>query len=340
MRGSERIVVLTFLGSVALLYFAVGWILVRAGWDWLARRRGRRQAQMHRRGRLWLRRAALAMAAAGLVCMAYARFIEPQWVEVTRVRVESPRLTGAARPVRIVLLSDLHCEAYAGPDEELPGIIAGLTPDVIVFTGDAINTRDAAGRFRRCMSRLAEIAPTLAVRGNWDVDYYPDVDVFGGTGVEELNGRAVKLTLAGADVWFAGAVAHNEVGIDAALAAAPPGVCKVLLYHYPDPILEVAARGDVDLQLSGHIHGGQIALPFYGAMLTLARHGKRFERGLYKVGQTSLYVSRGIGVEGHGAPRMRFFSRPEVTLIELAPAVGDWLRSGRQFGRAGACPRF
>jgi hypothetical protein len=323
MSPSEKIVVVVFLGSLAVLYIAAGGMLVRAGWDWLARRRGRRgrrRARAHGRGHIWLRRVVLAMAGTALACMAYGRFIEPRWVEVTRVRVESGRPIGASRPVRIVQISDIHCEAHAGPEEELPGIIAGLAPDAIVFTGDSINTREAAGRFRRLMTRLAAIAPTLAVRGNWDTDYYPDVDVFGGTGVQELNGRAVKMTLAGADVWFAGAAAHNEKGIDAALAAAPPGACKVLLYHFPDPILEMAARGDVDLQLSGHTHGGQIALPFYGAMVTLSRHGKRFERGLHKVGSTCLYVNRGIGLEGHIAPPVRFCSRPEVTLIELCPA--------------------
>jgi len=333
MHASEKFIVLAFLGTMAVLYVSAGSILVRAAWDRLFGRRGRRQARAYRRGRTWLRRAVLAMAAAGLVCMAYGYFIEPRWLEVTRVRVESTRLRGSARPVRIVQISDIHCEACAGPEEGLPGIIEGLAPDVIVFTGDAVNTRGAVDRFHRCMSRLAAIAPTFAVRGNWDVDYFGDVNLFGGTGVRELSGQAVKLTVAGADVWFAGAAAHSETGIDAALAAAPAGACKVLLYHYPDPILEVAARGDVDLQLSGHTHGGQIALPFYGAMVTLSRHGKRFERGLYRVGRTSLYVSRGIGLEGGHAPPMRFCSRPEVTLIELAPppAAGDrHLRPGQQ----------
>jgi hypothetical protein len=321
MSPSEKIVVLAFLGSLAVLYVAAGAFLLGAGWDWLARRRGRRGrrgARAHGRGYIWLRRVVLTLAAAGVACMAYGRFIEPRWVEVTRVSVESGRLVGAARPVRIVQISDIHCEDHAGPEEQLPGIIAGLAPDAIVFTGDAINTRAAAGRFRRLMTRLAAIAPTLAVRGNWDTDYYGDVDYFGGTGVRELSGEAVKLTLAGADVWFAGAAAHNEKGIAAALDYAPKGACKVLLYHYPDSILDVAARGDVDLQLSGHTHGGQVALPFYGAMVTLSRHGKRFERGLYKVGSTCLYVNRGIGLEGHVAPPVRFCSRPEVTLIELA----------------------
>jgi predicted MPP superfamily phosphohydrolase len=79
----------------------------------------------------------------------------------------------------------------------------------------------------------------------------------------------------------------------------------------------------VDLFLAGHVHGGQVALPFYGALLTLSRFGKRFERGLYPDADGfgfPLYVSRGIGMEGGAMPRVRFCSRPELALIELVPA--------------------
>jgi hypothetical protein len=92
----------------------------------------------------------------------------------------------------------------------------------------------------------------------------------------------------------------------------------VLLYHAPDPILEMADAG-VDVVLSGHTHGGQVRLPFYGALITLARHGKRFDMGLYRVKETWLYVSRGLGMEGGLAPRVRFLARPEITVIDLVP---------------------
>ena len=88
-----------------------------------------------------------------------------------------------------------------------------------------------------------------------------------------------------------------------------------------DGISEVlrAARLGVDLHLAGHTHGGQVALPFYGAVITLSKYGKRYERGLYREEGTWLYVNRGIGLEGRFAPRVRFFARPEVTLIEISP---------------------
>jgi len=91
------------------------------------------------------------------------------------------------------------------------------------------------------------------------------------------------------------------------------------LYHYPDAI-EEAAQHRIDLYCAGHTHGGQVALPFYGAIITLSKFGKKYESGLRRLEDTWLYVNRGIGMEGGPAPRVRFCARPEITVIELSPA--------------------
>jgi len=93
----------------------------------------------------------------------------------------------------------------------------------------------------------------------------------------------------------------------------------IFLYHYPDAIYGLAGRAD--LYLCGHTHGGQVALPFYGALITLSKYGKRFEGGRYEVGGTTMYVTRGVGMEGYHTPPIRFLAPPEVVFIELAPAV-------------------
>jgi hypothetical protein len=77
---------------------------------------------------------------------------------------------------------------------------------------------------------------------------------------------------------------------------------------------EAAALG-VDLYLAGHTHGGQWRLPGFGAILTSSRYWKRYEAGLYCQGKTHMYVSRGLGLEGFGAPRARFFCPPEVVNV-------------------------
>lgn len=86
-------------------------------------------------------------------------------------------------------------------------------------------------------------------------------------------------------------------------------------YHTPDPV-EALPPG-VDLYLAGHTHGGQVRLPFYGALITMSRFDKRYEMGRYEVNGTTLYVNRGIGSEGDGLGRARLLARPEITVIDL-----------------------
>jgi predicted MPP superfamily phosphohydrolase len=71
------------------------------------------------------------------------------------------------------------------------------------------------------------------------------------------------------------------------------------------------------MQLSGHTHGGQVRLPFYGALFAASLYGKAFESGRRQLAGLTLYVTRGIGMEGGGAPRVRFLCPPEIILWEV-----------------------
>ena len=98
----------------------------------------------------------------------------------------------------------------------------------------------------------------------------------------------------------------------------PRGYYSIFLYHKPD-LIEDMKNSNVDLYLSGHTHGGQVALPFYGAIITLSKYGKKYEAGEYKVGNTVLYVNRGLGTEGKFGLRVRFLVRPEITVFDIRP---------------------
>ncbi len=300
-----------------LFLFVVGGVYALAVLALFRMARERRRGGPPSRGAVrWSRRVALALAALGLLCVAYGRFIEPTWLEVRHVRIASPRIPKGSRPIRIVHVSDLHCDPAPRLEERLPEVIAAERPDLIVFPGDAINAREGLPVFRRCMARLAAIAPTFGVTGNWDERFWSGLPLFTGTGVRELRGEAARIDVGGTPVWVAGVPGSGADMAGQALAAVSPGAFTVLLHHFPEDVESFAARGTVDLCCAGHIHGGQVALPFYGALVTLSGTGKTYEAGLYRVKETWLHVSRGIGMEGGSAPRVRFCARPEVTVIE------------------------
>lgn len=311
MTRYEWPVLVTVLVLFVALYSAAGGLLL----FWVRERLARRTPS---RRMVWLRRLALGLAGFGVLCLLYAWQVEPYWLQVRHVRIPSAKRTPRARPIRIVQISDTHCEAMPRLEERLPAVIAAERPDVIVFTGDALNAAAGLPVFRRLMTRLAAIAPTFAVQGNWDANYWRRLGLFHGTGVRELDGETARLTLDATPVWIGGASVWDRYWAHYLFRAAPPNAVTVFLYHMPGGILD--ARGQADLCLVGHTHGGQVALPFYGALVTLSELGKRYEAGLYRVDSTWLYVNRGLGLEGGGAPRLRFLARPEVTVIELVPS--------------------
>ena len=143
---------------------------------------------------------------------------------------------------------------------------------------------------------------------------------FAGTGVHNLTGYGEALGVRGESVWIMGAAFNSQDALPRLLQTAGPDRFAVFLYHVPDAI-DMVRASKTDLYLAGHTHGGQIALPFYGALITYSRYDKKYESGLHRIGDFWLYVNRGIGMEGH-APRARFFARPEITVIDVAPAGG------------------
>ncbi len=314
MLSGEKMVLLVFLAVVVGVFVAAASLGIRAMYRRIKGKGWNSNSRMFR----WSCIIIWSLAGFGVLCMAQGYFVEPYWLDVNEVVIFSDKLPAGAGPIRIVHISDLHCDPKIRLEDKLPQVIAELKPDLIAFTGDAINSQAGLDNFRRCISELTKIAPVYAVKGNWDVWYFPEIDRLGGTDVKLLRGDVVELELRGAKLNIAGVDYDATSTARRVLAGLDADAFNVFLYHTPDMIFELA-DGGVDLCLSGHTHGGQIALPFYGAIITLSRYGKRFESGLKKVDDTHMYVSRGIGMEGGRAPRVRFWSRPEVTLIKIVP---------------------
>jgi predicted MPP superfamily phosphohydrolase len=256
------------------------------------------------------------LAITGIACLIYGYFVEPYWVDVRHVEIKTGKLKETE--LTIVQISDLHCDEKIRNENTLPEIINALSPDVIVFTGDSLNTPRALPIFKKMMSAMKAKNGKYAVRGNFDVWYWKEIDLFGETGFVELDGQTVTLSKGHEKFTLSGLSANNSSAASSFLNSLPPDTYNILLFHYPGINEELGEIG-IDLFLSGHTHGGQVALPFYGAVVTFSKYGKKYESGRYDLTGKVLYVNRGIGMEGGIAPRLRFLARPEITVLHIKP---------------------
>jgi predicted MPP superfamily phosphohydrolase len=256
----------------------------------------------------------------------YATGIEPFRLGITYLELQTPKLPEGKR-VRLVQISDLHIERVTRRERDLIEQVKGLDADYLLLTGDYlsfsyIGEPRAIDEARLVLGKLQAKEGIYAVRGTHQVDPNALLPVlFEGLPIRWLRNEHFVTGQDGFRMTFAGASCTRDREIDIpavnqALTGAPPDSFTVLLYHTPDLVAEAAAKG-VDLYTTGHTHGGQIRLPLYGAMITATDIGKQYEMGRYDIDDLTMYVSRGIGMEGMAAPRARFLCPPEIVCIDV-----------------------
>ncbi len=313
MATSEKITALIFLAALASVY-SLELLLFSAF--------ALRKFSGKKRKSLLLRKPALCLhllAATGIICFLYGYIIEPYWIEVKTITIRTEKLKHTS--FRIVQISDLHCDTKPRNERKLAPLINPLEPDIIVFTGDALslNAPSALPLFKETMKSLQANLGKFAVRGNVDVRYTPNLDLFGNTDFQLLDAKSLKIKKNSEEIFISGLTCESPFALRRLLQDVAENRFSVFLYHYCD-LVEDLHNLNVNLYLCGHTHGGQVALPFYGALVTLSKFGKKYESGMYSVGETILYVNRGIGMEGGLAPRVRFLARPEITVFDIRPA--------------------
>lgn len=271
---------------------------------------------------------AILMCVQGLISAVaiYATWIEPFRLDVTRHTSHLPYWHSTA-PLNVLHISDIHFEGPSPREHALLAAVVDLQPDLILLTGDYLNLSSvydpaAQAGVRDLLRQFHAPLGVFAVTGSPVVDIEGIVpNILDALGITWLNDEAIYVNHDGHGLYIMGVrTTYDEARDIAALTelmrAAPGDTPSLLLYHTPDLMPTVAALG-VSLYLCGHTHGGQIRLPFYGALATSSRWGKRYEMGMYREGATTLYVSRGLGMEGLGAPRARFLASPEVVMWTL-----------------------
>ncbi len=270
-------------------------------------------------------------AAAGLGAVAADTvLVEPNWPRVVKQEIRLRRWPSRLDGFTIALLSDFHYDPYFSvhPLHAAIGIVNALHPAMIVLTGDFVSVPDfgepgkGAALAEPCAQLLRQMQAPLglwAVMGNHDVLTDPDrvTSALRAVGIQVLTNQSTPIESKGARFWLSGIddVLGGGADLELTLRAIPDGEATILLAHEPDYADHVVSR-PVDLQLSGHSHGGQVRLPFIRPFY-LPDLGRKYVWGLYNIGDLTLYTNRGLGTVG--VP-VRLNCPPEITFLTLHQA--------------------
>jgi predicted MPP superfamily phosphohydrolase len=279
---------------------------------------------------------ALTGAAFGLPAWAYARFVEPNWLEVSRPTVKVDELEGippAIKGFKVAFFSDLHLPSK-GPARNTIWLAVEKTllerPDLVLLGGDLFDR----GKYNPVMADMVRVLtgagiPVRAVLGNHDYfgrrgEYLRMMKNLEAVGLKWLVNRAEPFCYKGAEIWLAGIddFVKGEPDVGETARQIPPGVRPLLLLTHNPATIRTVPPHFAHVMLSGHTHGGQInpALPPLNRKLNWitfrpgSHHYSEFPLGWYTFKGIRLYVGRGLGMSGM---KLRFNARPELVMLQF-----------------------
>jgi predicted MPP superfamily phosphohydrolase len=267
-----------------------------------------------------VRRGWLAGAAAAAVPLGWGWF-EAGWLRIRRLELAVPQLDGALTGLRILHLSDFHLGMPSRGERAVERAFdwaASTDFDLIVVTGDLVSRPRGEAGLRKLLKRLA--VPTYAVLGNHDVEHSRD-PFSRSAGLRDLSparllvDEAETIELRGRRVQLVGVDPRTfRRGLSRPEALADPAAdFRILLCHFPR-VFDSLATGAFQLVLAGHMHDGQITVPYGLGKLRLAHVRARYTTGLYESRGTVMHVSPGLGTT---LVPFRLFARPEATQLVL-----------------------
>jgi predicted MPP superfamily phosphohydrolase len=276
--------------------------------------------------RTFLRSAGCAVGAAAVATSGIALY-EPHRIEVERRELYLPRLPRALDGFRLAQISDIHFGHFSHENHlrNAVNLLNAEDPDLVVGTGDFVTVQgllsgaSAAERAWPCAEILSGIRAThgrFAVLGNHDLhanarEVSKALQTYG---TPVLRNHAVAIEVNNSRLWLAvlDDALHGHPDVAKAVQKVPQGECVIAAVHEPDYADQVSKHA-IDLQISGHTHGGQVRFPALGA-LYLPPLGRKYVMGSYRVRQTQVYTNRGFGVI---LLPIRFLCPPEITVFTL-----------------------
>jgi predicted MPP superfamily phosphohydrolase len=266
----------------------------------------------------------LGVFVVGVLLGLYARFIEPNLLVVRKIRINIGLGLNSGDPLRIALISDLHYPRLTDYHAVRRVIEKAnrFNPDLVFVLGDVFDKRrrDPAilpDDIKTVFQSIQSKSGVFGVLGNHDHWFdAPAIRNALGTQTEIrlIDNASVCLDLRGHPFYLTGVGDYGtgNANYSRAVRNVPEDASIILLSHNPD-VVEVIRDPRILVQFSGHTHGGQVRLPFIGALRVPSKFGDRYSKGLSRRGNHLLYVTCGIG----SIKRIRFLCPPEVTWVEI-----------------------
>lgn len=266
------------------------------------------------------RRAAWLLPAAALVAFKWwGEAYVPADLEVQRVTIT---VAGLKNPVRVAHFSDLQTDGIRPMELRARDAVNAYKPDFVVFTGDVLNHTSLVKEVESYLAGFQAGEAKLFVGG--DVDSVLDRAEFeNATGFAWLDGRVKTYDAGRTRLAFLGfGLLDYRLGPEFAeglVRRAAKADARLALSHRPDAVYSLKGL-PVSVLFSGHTHGGQVVVPGFGPLVTLTHVPREVAAGgVRRLEGLTVSLARGLGWEGHIAPRVRLFCRPHLILAELVP---------------------
>lgn len=248
----------------------------------------------------------------------YGEVVEPGWVEVERAVIT---MEGLKAPLKVAHISDLQTDGLRPVHQAVLSAVNGYSPDFIFFTGDILNHAAIQPQIKEYLGGFKSRRGSLFVGGN--VDGLLNLSEFlEGTGFTPLDDGYRKVRHEAGLIGIVGLSLDSFADrplLKKLLSGMGKADITLLLSHVPDAYPNAVELG-IDAVFSGHTHGGQVCLPWFGPVLTMSGVPRKIAAGgIHLVKETYVIVSRGLGMEGHVSPRVRLFCRPHIFLLEIRP---------------------
>lgn len=248
-----------------------------------------------------------------------AFLIEPHSLQMDHVQIQSAKIK---RPIRLAVVTDLQTDRVSDYEKSALEKMLAEKPDIIVFPGDYVQSNGSRGpviwerekvRLNQLFKDVKLSAPlgVYAVGGNCEDENWPKI--FAGLPVTCFPKSD---TYDGSDFVVTGLTLEDSFNQKYPFKHSDK--YHIVVGHGPDYAM---GNTDADLLTAGHTHGGQVQIPFFGPPMTLCRAPREWAQGCVKEIHpgTTLILSRGVGMERHFAPRMRFLCKPQIIIADIVP---------------------